>query len=141
MPCSRVIAPGIVRIRQHLYAACVVDSDNITLQVLLEVEGIEGVGGIRGRSVLHADGGSRFVIQVDNQITAPRLTDDLGAVQRVNMFIAIDDLFVCSNTVGVVLEFQERLAAVAAHLPELANRHFPRPPAEQNALRVLDVLT
>lgn len=48
---------------------------------------------------------------------------------------------VCANTVGIVLEFQKGLAAVAAHLPELANRHFPRPPAEQNTLRVLDVLT
>ena len=85
-------------------------------------------------------GRTTFVVQVDQEVTVPFLADDLGAVQGVDMIHAVHDL-VGADAVGVVLEFQERLAAVAAHLPELANRHFPRPPAEQNALRVLDVLT
>ena len=86
------------------------------------------------------DGRSAFVIQVDNQVISPRLADDLSAVQSVDMIHAVHDL-VGTDTVGVVHELQERLPAVAAHLPELANRHSPRPPAEQNALRVLDALT
>ena len=114
MPCSRVIAPGIVRIRQHLYAACVVDSDNITLQVLLEVEGIEGVGGVGGGSVLHADGGAAFVVQVDQQVTAPRLTDDLGAVQGKNEVCSVDDL-IGADPIGVVFELQEGLSTIEAH--------------------------
>ena len=35
------------------------------------------VGGVTARSVLHADGGSAFVVQVDQEVVAPRLADDL----------------------------------------------------------------
>ena len=76
-----MVTPSVVGVGQNLNAVRVVDCNDITLQVLIEVEGIEGVGGIRGRSVLHADGRARFVIQVDQEVTVPLLADDLGAVQ------------------------------------------------------------
>ena len=38
------------------------------------------VGGVTARSVLHTDGRSRFIVQVDQKIIAPCLADDLGAV-------------------------------------------------------------
>ena len=66
--------------------------------------------------------------------------NDAFSFLTVDMICFVHDL-VGTDTIGVIHELQERLPAVAAHLPELANRHFPRPPAEQNALRVLDVLT
>ena len=42
-----------------------VDSNNVTLEILLKVEGVEGVGGVCIASILHSDGRARFVIQVD----------------------------------------------------------------------------
>ena len=35
------------------------------------------VGGVGGLSVLHTDGRSRFIVQVDQEVVAPRLADDL----------------------------------------------------------------
>ena len=71
------------------------------------------------RSVLHPDGGTRFVVQVDQEVVIPSLADDLGAVQGVNVVGSVHDL-VGTDTVGVIHELQERLPAVAAHLLELA---------------------
>ena len=52
------------------------------------------------------------------------------------MIHAVHNL-VGADAVGVVHELQERLAAVAAHLPELAAVPVLPLPAEQNALRVV----
>ena len=69
-----------------------------------------------------------FVFSYD--FSAPRLADDLCSVQGINVVGSVYDL-VCADAVGVIHELQERLSAVAAHLPELANRHPPWLPAEQ----------
>ena len=65
------------------------------------------------------DGRSAFVIEVDQQEIAPRLADDLSAVQSVDVVGSVHDL-VGADAIGVIHELQERLAAVAAHLLELA---------------------
>ena len=61
---------------------------------------------------------------------SPRLADDLGAVQGVNVVGSVYDL-VCANAVGVIHELQEGLAAVAAHLSELPAVPVLPLPAEQ----------
>ena len=38
------------------------------------------VGGIGSLSVLHTDGRTAFIIEIDQKIIAPCLADDLGAV-------------------------------------------------------------
>jgi len=113
---GNAVAPGIISIRTNLFAACVINRNDIPLQVFLEVEGVKGVGCIAGGTVLHADGGAAFVIQVDQQGVVPRLADDLGAVQSVDMIGSVDDL-VGANAVGVVGKFDHRAGFL--HLLEL----------------------
>lgn len=55
------------------------------------------------------------------------------------MIYAVHDL-VGTDTVGVIHELQERLPAVAAHLPELAAVPPLRLPAGQDALRAVGAL-
>ena len=74
------------------------------MEVLLEVEGVKGVGSVRGISILHPDGGARFVVQVDQEVIPPGLADDLGSIEGVNMIGSVDGL-IGANTVGVVEEF------------------------------------
>ena len=111
-----MVAPGVIGVGQNLGSAGIIYSDDIPLQILLEVEGIEGVCCIAGGSVLHPDGRATFVIQVDQQITAPSFTNDLGAVQSVDMLNAIHRL-AGTDSVGVVEEFNYRVGFL--HLLEL----------------------
>ena len=83
MPRGCMVAPGVVGVGQHLFAALGVNGNNIALEVLLKIEGIEGAGGVAALSILHAVGGSRFIVQVDQEVVAPRLADDLRADQRL----------------------------------------------------------
>ena len=55
-----MITPSVVDVGQYLGAACVIDRDDITLQILLEIEGVEGIGGVACGPVLHPDGGTAF---------------------------------------------------------------------------------
>lgn len=75
-----MIPPSVIGVFQYLSATLGVNGNNIALQILLEIEGIKDVGGVTARSVLHTDGRSRFIVQVDQKIIAPCLADDLGAV-------------------------------------------------------------
>ena len=134
---NSAVTPSVVGIGADLITVCIVDRNNVALEVLLKVEGVEDVGGIALGSVLQPDGRSAFVIQVDNQVISPRLADDPGAVQSVDVVSPVHDL-VGADTVGVVLEFQEGLSAVSAHLYELAAVPVLPLPAAQNALRVLN---
>ena len=59
------------------------------------------VGGVGSLSVLHTDGRSRFIVQVDQKIIAPCLADDLRAVQGVDMLNTADG-FARANSIGVV---------------------------------------
>ena len=111
-------APGIVGIGTDLLAACVVNSNNVALEILLKVEGVEHVGGVGFGSVLHPDGRSAFVIEIDQQVITPRFADDLCAVQGVNVVSPVHDL-VGTDAVGVVFELQKGLAAVSTHLLQL----------------------
>lgn len=86
--------------------------------------------GRRGICDLVANGRARLVVQVDEQVIAPRLADDLGAVQSVDVVSPVHDL-VGTDTVGVVHELQERLSAVAAHLLEMTALPVLPLPAEQ----------
>ena len=60
VPGSAVVAPSVIRIRQNLGSTCIIDCDDITLQILLEIEGVEGIGGVACGPVLHPDGGTAF---------------------------------------------------------------------------------
>ena len=94
------ITPGIIVIRTNLITIGVVNGNNIALQILFKVEGVEDVGGIAFGSVLHPDWRTAFVIDVDQQVIAPSLADDLGAVQSVDVVGSVHDL-VGTNAVGV----------------------------------------
>ena len=65
------------------------------------------VGGVAARSVLHTDGRTAFIIEIDQKIIAPRFADDLGAVQGVNMLNTADG-FARADAVGVVTEFHHQ---------------------------------
>ena len=65
---------------------------------------------------------------------SPRLADDLGAVQGVDVVGSVHN-FVGADAVGVVHELQEGRPAVSAHLLELPAVPVLPLPAERNALR------
>ena len=111
-----MVAPGVVGIGQNLYAVRIIDSNDVSLEVLLEVEGVKGVGSVRGISILHPDGGAGFVIQIDQEVVIPSLADDLRAVQRVDVLHVVDSR-ACADSVGIVEEFQRR--ARLGHLLQL----------------------
>ena len=58
-------------------------------------------------SSFHPDGGARFVIQVDQEVIPPGLADDLSTVEGINVLNIVDSL-ACTNTVGIVEEFNGR---------------------------------
>ena len=70
--------------------------------------------------ILHTDGGTRLVVQIDDQVIAPRFADNLRAVKGVRMQCAADSL-TCAVAGGVVGEQACPLgaspAAEAAGLP------------------------
>ena len=116
MPRNGMITPSVVGVGEDLGSTCVIDRDDITLQILLKIEGVKGVNGVRGIPVLHSDGGTRFVIQIDQQVTTPSLADDLGSIQSVAMVSPVDGL-VSADSVGVVGKFDHRVGFL--HLLEL----------------------
>ena len=116
VPCGCRIAPSIVIVGQNFRAVCIIKSNNIPLEIFLKVEGGKAVGGGTGVPILHSDGRTTFVIQVDQQITVPCLADDLGSVQGVDMLNAIHRL-ARADAVGVVEEFDHRVGFL--HLLEL----------------------
>ena len=132
------VTPSVVSIGTDLLAACVVYRDNIPLEILLEIEGIEDISGVALGSVLQADGRAGFDVQVDQQEIAPRLADDLCTVQGINVVGTVYDL-VGADAVGVIPELDKRLSAVAAHLLELTAVPVLQLPAERGALRVAGV--
>ena len=74
------VAPSVVGIGADLITVCIVDRDNIPLQILLKVEGIEDVSSIALGSVLHSNGRAAFVMEVDQEMIAPCLADDLISI-------------------------------------------------------------
>ena len=65
MPSCGMIAPSVVGVGQNFYTFLIVNGGYIPLQILLKEEGEERIGGIRTVPILHADGGTVFVVQVN----------------------------------------------------------------------------
>ena len=90
---NRAVAPCVIGVRAYLGSVFRVDGDNVPLQVLLEVVGVEYIFGITLVSVLQPDGSAVLIIEVYKEVVRglrattalrrPCLGDDLGAVQRV----------------------------------------------------------
>ena len=108
MPSCGMITPSVVRVRQYFYAVLIINRNNIPLQILLKEEGEERIGGIRTVSILHADGGTVFVVQVNQEVVSPNFADDLRTIQGVNVLYSVNDL-ACANSVGVVEELDHRV--------------------------------
>ena len=90
---NRAVAPCVIGIGAYLGSVFRVDGDNVPLQILLEVVGVEYIFGITLVSVLQPDGSAVLIIEVYQEVVRglrattalrrPYLGDDLGAVQRV----------------------------------------------------------
>ena len=126
---NRAVAPCVIGIRAYLGSVFRVDGDNVPLQVLLEVVGVEYIFGITLASVLQPDGSAVLIIEVYKEVVRglrattalrrPCLGDDLGAVQRV----VVDRTAVCldgSDAIGVIREGIQELSHVHGHLHKLA---------------------
>ena len=126
---NRAVAPCVIGIRAYLGSALRVDGDNVPLQILLEVVGVEYIFGITLVSVLQPDGSAVLIIEVYKEVVRglrattalrrPCLGDDLGAVQRV----VVDRTAVCldgSDAIGVIREGIQELSPVHGHFHELA---------------------
>ena len=98
---NRAVAPCVIGVRAYLGSVFRVDGDDVPLQVLLEVVGVEYIFGITLVSVLQPDGSAVLIIEVYQEVVRglrattalrrPCLGDDLGAVQRV----VVDRTAVC----------------------------------------------
>ena len=66
-----MVTPSVIGVRQRLLTVLVIDRDDIALEILLEIEGVKLVGIVAARPILHPNGESRFIIQVDQKLVAP----------------------------------------------------------------------
>ena len=123
------IPPGVIRIRTDFLAGSVIDSNNVPLQVLLEVVGVKRPCRITGPVVLQTHGQAVLIVQVDQQVVEGLrpaavpgvldLTDDLRAVQRVPVHRRAVGLF-RPDALVIVLEGVQELPGVHGHLHKLA---------------------
>ena len=102
-PGNRLVSPSVVGVINHQISHGVVYGDNIPLQILLKVEGIESILGVCRIPILHPDGGTTFVVEVDQKIVAPSLGDNAATFQCVDMIHAVHGLS-RAEAVGVVGE-------------------------------------
>ena len=134
---NRAVAPRIVCVRAYLGSVFRVDGDDVPLQILLEVVGVEYIFGITLASVLQPDGSAVLIIEVYQEVVRglrattalrrPCLGDDLRAVQRV----VVDRTAVCldgSDAIGVIREGIQELSPVHGHLHEFATVPLQRIP-------------
>ena len=98
-PGNRLVSPSVVGVINHQISHGVVYGDNIPLQILLKVEGIESVLGVCRVPILHPDGCTTFVVEVDQKIVAPSLGDNAATFQCVDMIHAVHG-FTCAEAVG-----------------------------------------
>ena len=105
MPGLRYVSPSIVGIGNDLYPVFVIDSNNVTKQILFKEESVEQAFCHAGLPVLHADGCARLVVQVNQGIIAPSFADDLRAVECVDVLNGAY-FFTCSDAFVVVLKSQ-----------------------------------
>ena len=105
---NRAVAPCVIGVRAYLGSVFRVDGDDVPLQVLLEVVGVEYIFGITLVSVLQPDGSAVLIIEVYKEVVRglrattalrrPYLGDDLGAVQRV----VVDRTAICLDGSGAI---------------------------------------
>ena len=123
------IPPGVIRIRTDFLSGGVIDSNNVPLQVLLEVVGVKRPCRITGPVVLQTHGQAVLIVQIDQQVVEGLrpaavpgvlgLTDDLRAVQRVPVHRRAVGLF-RPDALVIVLEGVLELPGVHGHLHKLA---------------------
>ena len=119
---NRAVAPCVIGIRAYLGSVFRVDGDNVPLQVLLEVVGVEYIFGITLVSVLQPDGSAVLIIEVYKEVVRglrattvlrrPCLGDDLGAVQRVVV-----------RRTSICLTGSDALIVIGKAIPELPGVH------------------
>ena len=86
-----------------LVAGRIVDSNNITLQVLLKPILLELTNSHIAVTILHANGTALGIIQIDINLLplCPGFRNDSGTIQMINMFRAAYSL-TGSDTIGIV---------------------------------------
>ena len=65
---NRAVAPCVIGVRAYLGSVFRVDGDDVPLQVLLEVVGVEYIFGITLVSVLQSNGSTAFVIEIHKEV-------------------------------------------------------------------------
>ena len=97
------IAPSVVGIRNQLSSGLVVYRNDIALQILLKPISVEYILGIRRISVLHTDGSSFSIVEVENKMIAPLFSHDQRVAEVVDMLNGSYRL-TCADTLVVVFE-------------------------------------
>ena len=95
------IAPRIVGVGDKLSASRIIYRNDIALQVLFEPIGIEYTFGIGGLPVLHTNGRTLSIIEVQQEIVAPLFPNDLGIVDVIGMYNPVDS-FACSQSICII---------------------------------------
>ena len=116
---DRAIAPSIVGVGADLDTRFGINPYNVTKNILFEIVGVKFAGVIVCGSVLQSNGRAVFVVQVNDEVIAPTLADDLGTIQGIVVREVVDDL-ARTDTVGVIGEGICHLPAVHGHFHELS---------------------
>ena len=77
------VAPRIILVHNLFNTVLVINRYDIALQILFKPVGIKRTFRIRGVAVRHADRAAVRVVEVNEEIRAPGLADDLRAVQEI----------------------------------------------------------
>lgn len=104
------IAPRIVGVGDQLSVTRVIYSNDVTLQIFLKPVGIEHSFGIGRSPVLHTNGRTLSIIEVQKDIVAPLFCNDLRPIEAVGVYNTVDcltgsDSFVVVFEGEVVLYF------------------------------------
>ena len=89
---SSKVAPGVIGVGNELGTIFIVDSNNIALQILLEPADIILPVEIAVVMILHTNGCSIGIVDIQHKMLAPLLGYDLVAVEDIPVCLTVDHL-------------------------------------------------
>ena len=97
------VAPCIIGICSDSYTTVIIDGNNIALQVLFKPICVKLAFSIRSVSILHTNGTSISIVEIQNKIIAPLFSHDQRVTEMVDVLNTVNS-FAGSDSFVVVFE-------------------------------------
>ena len=100
MECGLAVAPSVVGITNQLVTIGIVDPGDVAKHIGFKNKQIICTGRVCRVSILHSNGRAICIIKVNEQLIAPFFSENLRAIDRIEMVNTIDSL---SNSDAIVI--------------------------------------